>query len=126
MPWSETKFRERVRARAQELGKSWPQVASAAGVHPSTLSNPGKSGRLVNKIEDIAKALDWSLCEILGCGMSLPHLERAVRVVSQSRSGLTPERSRLVVRAYEVILAREREGKPVDQSYLDGLSDQMG
>jgi hypothetical protein len=126
MSWSETDFRERVRARARELGKSWPEVASSAGVHPTTLSNPGKGGRLINKIEDIARALDWSLCEILGCGISVPHFERAVRTVSQSRSGLTPERASLVARVYETILAREREGKPVDQSYLDGLSDQMG
>jgi hypothetical protein len=101
-------------------------VATAAKVHPTTLYNPGRDGRLINKIEDIARALDWSLCEILGCGISLPRLEDAVRVVSNSRSGLTPERASLVARVYETILAREREGKPVDQSYLDGLSDQMG
>jgi hypothetical protein len=126
MRWSETDFRERVRARARELGKSWPDVASATGVHSTTLYNPGRHGRLINKIEDIARALDWSLCEILGCGISLPHLGHAVRAVSRSRSGLTPERTALVVRVYETILARERDGKPVDQSYLDGLSDQMG
>jgi hypothetical protein len=126
MPWSETNFRARVLERAEELGKSWPDVARAAQVHPSTLANPGRSGRLINKIEDIARALDWSVCEILGCGISLPQLEGAVDVVCRSRSGLTPERASLVVRAYETIRAREREGKPVDQSYLDGLSDQMG
>jgi hypothetical protein len=126
MRWSETDFRARVRARASELGKSWPQVADEAGVHPSTISHAGAGGRLTATLENIARALDWSLCEILGCGISLPHLERAVRAVTQSRSGLTPERASLVARVYETILARERDGKPVDESYLDGLSDQMG
>jgi hypothetical protein len=126
MPWSETDFRTRVLERAEELGKSWPDVARAAGVHPSTLANPGRSGRLINKIEDIAQALDWSVCEILACGISLARLNDAVAVVIRSRSGLTLERTSLVVRAYEVLCARDREGKPVDQSYLDGLSDQMG
>jgi hypothetical protein len=124
--WSEEEFQARVRARAQELGKSWAQVAGIAKVHPTTLNNPGRDGRLINKIEDIANALDWSLCEILGCGIALPHLVNAVIVVTRSRSGLTPARASLVVRAYEYICTREREGKPLDQSYLDGLSDQMG
>jgi hypothetical protein len=124
--WSEAEFQARVRARAREIGKSWREVAGAAHVHPSTLNNPGREGRLINKIEDIANALDWSLCEILGCGVEAPQLVNAVIVVSRSRSGLTPGRASLVVRAYEYICAREREGKPLDQSYLDGLSDQMG
>jgi lambda repressor-like predicted transcriptional regulator len=126
MPWSETDFRARVLARADELGKSWPDVARAAHVHPSTLSNSGRNGRMINKIEDIAQALDWSVCEILGCGISLPQLVSAVTLVCRSRSGLTPERASQVVRAYEALCARERDGRPVDQSYLDGLSDQMG
>lgn len=125
MTWSETEFRERVLERAKAIGKSWPDVASDAKVHPSTLANPGQRGRLINKVEDIATALNWTLCEILGCGISLVQLQRAVTVVSRSRSGLTPERALLVVRTYEVLCDREREGKPIDESYLDGLSDQI-
>jgi hypothetical protein len=59
-------FRRRAEARAAELGKSWTQVMTEAGLAHDTFNNPPKHGRRIDIYEKVGQALGWDRAEALG------------------------------------------------------------
>lgn len=66
MAWSEEQFRARVVERAAELGRSVRSVLLEAGVALDILDKVPTSGRRVDTLEKIARALGWSLSQMMG------------------------------------------------------------
>jgi hypothetical protein len=68
--WSEEEFRDRVTARAAELGDTVNALLERAGIMEAFRKTP-VSGRRVDTLEKIAEALDWTLPDVMGHVMSI-------------------------------------------------------
>jgi len=62
MAWNDKIFRDRIAARAAEIGKSQTQILAEAGLAKSWLS--AGNGRAIRTVEKIVGPLEWSLNDL--------------------------------------------------------------
>jgi|SRR6516162_2975272 hypothetical protein len=122
MAWSDEELRARVEARAAAIGKSVSQVLRDARLAPTYLVRPKqKAGRGIAKLEQLATALDWTLCEVLGCGIASDLLDLAITTALR---GLDYERHRelmlptIIADTYVLLAARRGAGASLNPSDL--------
>ena len=66
MAWDEDAFKERVRARCAELGRSVRSVLIEAGVTLDLLGKTPTAGRRVDTLEKLGRPLQWKLRQVMG------------------------------------------------------------
>jgi hypothetical protein len=125
--WDDEEFRRRVTDRAKQLGKSVRQVLSEAGMAHDTLKAPS-GGRRIDTMERLARALDWSLPDIMGfpprrvtkdlLGMAVQIARRALRYVQHDDDVLYD----VVAHVYNVLADRQRAGQPIDDQATSSLA----
>jgi transcriptional regulator with XRE-family HTH domain len=117
LPWSDKDFRERITARAEELGMTVSTLLENAGVSRETYYKVPTTGRRIDTIEKIAGACHWTLAEAMGIDerpkvedMGLAHA-RAERVMAGlPKWARTPERFvEAQTYLYEEVLTIRRE-----------------
>jgi hypothetical protein len=130
MEWNEENFKERVTERARELNKSLRSVLISAGLAHETFQKVPVQGRRVDTLIKLAKALDWTLADIMGWEMigrvdvellilSYKTAVRGMRYVSNPTKEAELE---VTARIYNVLADRQRAGETIDQNVLDGLA----
>ena len=120
-PWSEDRIRERLRRRASERGISLTRLFQETGVGHNFMSYTGSPR--VDSLDKLAKALNWTLPELLGCRTAVD-----VEISTLAFRGADDMRERLPPWArtpdnyiqahatiYDLLIARQNEGRlPTD------------
>jgi hypothetical protein len=123
--WSEQKFRERVAARAAELGETVNALMERAGLGEQFRRTP-RSGRRIDTLEKIAQTLNWTLAEVMGfvepidIDLLLRAHQSAQRVYAALRIAARTERVLISAQAYiysELVECRQ-SGVEVDDEHL--------
>jgi|SRR6516225_781755 hypothetical protein len=121
MAWSDEEFRARIEVRAGAIGKSVSQVLRDAGLDANYLTRPAqKAGRGIAKLELLAGALDWTLCEVLGCGIASDLLDLTIAIALR---GLDYERHRemmlptIIADTYVLLAARRSAGASLPRTW---------
>ena len=128
MRWSDKAFRERVVARAAELGRSVRSILIEAHVALDIFEKGPTAGRRIDTLEKIADACGWSLAEIMGFQtferISPELLEQAVKIVRRGLR-LVPDAEEAfapcLAQVYNVLAARRRDGLPIDDSAISTI-----
>ena len=133
MSWSEAGLKERLASRAKELGKSLRTIYAEAGLGHDTLDKIRATRRL-DTIEKLATAVEWSLCEMMGCEVltiSRPLSQRAwqhaKRAVARLPRDAQTEARQVDFHAwiYDWLAARERDRLPTGNAsvrlFVNGL-----
>jgi hypothetical protein len=120
---SETELAGRVSERCREIGRTLAEVLSRAGVSRAFLSARPKHGRRLDRLEALARELNWTITDLLGLGVSprvdsallAKALRLAARLVQRQPAGgerdaLTAEFATAI---YEWLVKRAAEGHPV-------------
>lgn len=124
--WDEGAFQARVRARLEELGKSKTGALRDIDAGEDLLRREPKQGRRVDSLYKIARALDWTLVELLAikpavearCDTQI--LEFAVRVAMERIprrlfGGDNPAAvAEAAALAYDYLVERAAEGVALD------------
>lgn len=123
MPWDEKAFRERIRARANELGLNDRDVMRRAGVSPDTFTKapPELAGRTYNTIEAIAEAVGLTVGEAIGAtpeALSMTLLEQAVTAAMRALSNRPELLPDAIVAAYDLLSERQRQGQVINAAVL--------
>ena len=129
--WSEEDFQQRCHRRAAELGQPLRKLLDREGLGHDTMDV--QTSRRVTTLEKIARALHWSLAEVMGFSVlgriSPDLLEIAFNTAQEAL--LThlppgdPSSSRRVIRTaarvYNVLHAAQSDGSPIDAAMLAAI-----
>jgi hypothetical protein len=120
---SDFELAERVSARCREIGRTLAEVLRNAKISRAFLAARPKHGRRLDRLEALARELNWTLADLLGMGVSpridpallAKALRLAARLVQRQPAGgerdtLTAEFATVI---YEWLVKREAEGHPV-------------
>ena len=135
MAWSEAAFKERIAARAKQLGISLTQLLAKAGLAHDILDKKPASGRRVDTLEKLADACNWSLAEVMGLDVfgriSQELLKKAFtsaqRVLSRLPQGAQTEDHLIAAQAYiyDALDARRRDGRRIDDATLEAYEEML-
>jgi hypothetical protein len=131
MTWSDANLLQRIDARCAELDITRHAACVRAGVDASYLDRP-VDGRQINKLEQLATGLNWTLCQMIGCDsqtLAMPPLDRQLheKAVRTAQRGLRndPDSAELlpatIADVYDVLIERQQSGEPIDDAYLAGI-----
>jgi hypothetical protein len=131
MTWSDANLLQRIDARCAALGITRHAACVNGGVDPSYLDRP-VDGRQINKLEQLAAGLNWTLCQMIGCdsptlampSVDRPLLEKAVRTAQRGLRN-DPDSAELlpgtIADVYDTLIERQQSGEPIDDAYLAGI-----
>lgn len=124
--WDEAAFQKRVRARLAVIGKSATGAMRDVGEAEWHILKSPKNGRRIDSFIKIARALDWTLAELLGVeppGRADPRLLEYALTIAQER---IPRRlfgaanrqavAEAAATVYEFLAGRVARGEPVYSS----------
>jgi hypothetical protein len=132
--WSEEAFLDRIRNRVAELGKSESALLAAAGVSVDLIRKVPEHGRRIDKVAEIARALDWTLAEAIGVQstprVNIELLRTALIVAERKVPRRIEDRLQVVCDAvalfYDILAQRQEEGQPpLDEASALVLADAM-
>lgn len=133
--WSEAEFRQRLGARAKELGVPLRQLLAEAGMSHDTIDKTPVSGRRIDTLERCAAACHWSLAEMMGhdvlsrisIELLVTAFQAAQRVLYRLPKHAETEHRLVELQAhiYDALAAREREGRRVDAEIVRAFEDML-
>ncbi|HSR76410.1 MAG TPA: hypothetical protein VLN57_07465 [Xanthobacteraceae bacterium] len=133
MAWSDELFRIRVAKRCKQLGRSQRAVLKDAKLAHDFLHVVPAHSRRVDTLEKIAKALDWSLPEVMGLELiGQADVELMIKTVYVARKVVSylfePNaelEAQILTSIYNILLDRQHAGQPIDQPILDLIAEMM-
>lgn len=140
-PWHEEQLQARITARLAELGLDQTNALRRVGASVDLIRKIPTQGRRIDSLEEIARALEWTLPELLGitppADIPKPELDRrkmatafamANRAVGSAVDDSDPARIQFAADAiadfYAVLNGIEKSGKSLeeaDSSFLDAI-----
>lgn len=126
--WTREEIRQRAEIRAAELGQSLPAVLREIGYANFFAPRLAGTSTQIDTLERIAAALDWSLCELLGCGMDRGLVEISFKLAMKGLNG-DPDRDTMlwdtILDVYSVLIQYQADGIPLDDSHLSAIETML-